>query len=59
MLYSVEVPSKGRQHPVCRHVRAYDDLPDAMKRRIEGLVVLHHYGNRDDLDERSRTAASR
>jgi taurine dioxygenase len=29
-----------------------------MKRRIEGLVALHHYGNRDDLDERSRTVAS-
>jgi taurine dioxygenase len=29
-----------------------------MRRRIAGLVVRHHYGNRDDLDERSRTAAS-
>ena len=37
---------------------AYDDLPAAMKRRIDDLVVLHHYGNRDDLDEKSRTAAS-
>jgi taurine dioxygenase len=37
---------------------AYDDLPEMMKRTIDDLVVLHHYGNRDDLDERSRTAAS-
>jgi len=30
-----------------------------MKRRIDGLVALHHYGNRDDLDEDSRTGASK
>jgi len=59
MLYSVEVPSKGGNTLFADMYAAYDDLPDDMKRRIEGLVVLHHYGNRDDLDERSRTAASR
>ena len=37
---------------------AYDDLPDAMKRRIDRLVVRHHYDNRDDLDTRTRTVAS-
>ena len=37
---------------------AYDDLPAAMKVRIDGLTVLHHYGNRDNLDEASRTVAS-
>lgn len=59
MLYSVEVPSKGGNTLFADMYAAYDDLPDAMKRRIDDLVVLHHYGNRDDLDERSRTAASR
>src|SRR4029079_14523581 len=39
-------------------VAAYDDLPAAMKRRIEGLRAIHHYGNRPDPDESSRTAAS-
>jgi taurine dioxygenase len=29
-----------------------------MKKRIDGLVALHHYGNRDDQDKRSRTVAS-
>ena len=38
--------------------RAYEDLAEAMKARIDGLVCRHHYGNRDDLDEASRTAAS-
>jgi taurine dioxygenase len=29
-----------------------------MKRRIEPLRAVHHYGNRHDVDEASRTAAS-
>jgi len=58
MLYSVEVPKKGGNTLFANMYAAYDDLPEAMKRRIDDLVVLHHYGNRDDLDEASRTAAS-
>ena len=59
MLYSVEVPSKGGNTLFADMYGAYDDLPASTKRDIDDLVVLHHYGNRDDLDERSRTAASR
>jgi taurine dioxygenase len=58
MLYSVEVPKKGGDTLFANMYAAYDDLPAAMKRRIDGLVVLHHYGNRDNLDQTSRTAAS-
>jgi taurine dioxygenase len=58
MLYSLETPREGGHTLFANMYAAYDDLPDAMKRRIENLVVLHHYGNRDDLDEKSRTAAS-
>ena len=29
-----------------------------MKKRIEPLLGIHHYGNRNDADEASRTAAS-
>ena len=29
-----------------------------MKLRIEPLFAIHHYGNRNDQDEASRTAAS-
>jgi taurine dioxygenase len=29
-----------------------------MKKRIEPLLGIHHYGNRNDQDERSRTVAS-
>lgn len=57
-LYSITVPSKGGETLFADQRSAYDDLPDATKRRIDGLVVRHHYGNRDDLDKSSRTVAS-
>ena len=58
LLYSIEVPKKGGDTLFADQYSAYDDLPAAMKRRIDPLVALHHYGNRDDLDRSSRTAAS-
>lgn len=58
MLYSIEVPAKGGDTLFANQYAAYDDLPEAMKRRIEPLVARHHYGNRDDLDTSSRTVAS-
>jgi taurine dioxygenase len=58
MLYSIEVPKRGGNTLFANMYAAYDDLSAAMKREIDGMVVLHHYGNRDDLDEQSRTAAS-
>jgi taurine dioxygenase len=57
-LYSVEVPSKGGDTLFANQYAAYDDLPDATKQRIDGLVAVHHYGNRNDLDTASRTVAS-
>jgi taurine dioxygenase len=57
-LYSIQVPKKGGDTLFADQYTAYDELPAAMKRRIEGLVALHHYGNRDDLDKGSRTVAS-
>jgi taurine dioxygenase len=58
LLYSIVVPKAGGDTLFANQQAAYDDLPEAMKRRIDGLTVIHHYGNRDELDERSRTAAS-
>jgi taurine dioxygenase len=58
MLYSIEVPKKGGDTLFADQYAAYDGLPEATKRRIEDLVALHHYGNRDDLDQASRTVAS-
>lgn len=58
MLYSIQVPEVGGDTMFANMRAAYDDLPDAMKHRIDGMTSLNIYGNRDDLDERSRTAAS-
>jgi taurine dioxygenase len=58
MLYSIEVPKTGGDTLFADQYAAYDDLPEVMKRRVDGLVALHHYGNRDDLDKASRTVAS-
>jgi taurine dioxygenase len=57
-LYSQVVPRVGGHTLFANQLAAYDDLSDAMKRRIAPLHAVHHYGNRNDVDERSRTAAS-
>jgi len=57
-LYSRVVPKVGGDTLFANQQAAYDDLPEAMKRRIEPLLAIHHYGNRNDVDEASRTAAS-
>lgn len=58
MLYSIRVPKAGGDTLFANQYAAYDDLPADMKATLKGLIALHHYGNRDDLDERSRTVAS-
>jgi taurine dioxygenase len=58
LLYSIQVPKKGGDTAFANQYAAYDDLSSTMKRKIQGLVGLHHYGNRDDLDKGSRTVAS-
>jgi taurine dioxygenase len=57
-LYSRVVPKVGGDTLFADQQAAYDDLPDAMKQRIAPLLAIHHYGNRNDVDESSRTAAS-
>jgi taurine dioxygenase len=57
-LYSIVVPKVGGDTLFANQYAAYEELPAAMKARIENLVGLHHYGNRDDLNEASRTVAS-
>jgi taurine dioxygenase len=57
-LYSIQVPKVGGDTLFANQYAAYDDLSANMKDKIADLVALHHYGNRDDLDQRSRTVAS-
>jgi taurine dioxygenase len=58
ILYALQMPRGRRGTTFANQRRAYEELPEQARRRIECLVARHHYGNRDDLDERSRTAAS-
>jgi taurine dioxygenase len=58
LLYSIEVPRFGGNTLFANQYAAYDDLPEATKRKIEPLIAIHHYGNRNDQDEQSRTVAS-
>src|SRR3954468_1940795 len=57
-LYSLQVPKVGGDTLFADQYAAYDDLSSSMKTTIEGLIALHHYGNRNDVDEGSRTVAS-
>src|SRR6187402_1015063 len=57
-LYSRVVPKVRLLTSFADQHAAYDDLPEAMKRRIDPLLAIHHYGNRHDVNEASRTAAS-
>src|SRR4051812_10223125 len=57
-LYSIQVPKVGGDTLFADQYAAYDDLSASMKKRIDSLIALHHYGNRDDLDKKSRTVAS-
>src|SRR6266403_102056 len=57
MLYSLEVPKAGGITLFANQYAAYDGLSEAMKKRTESLVGIHHYGNRKVADEMSRVAA--
>ncbi len=58
LLHSIEVPKKGGDTLFANQYAAYDGLSSSLKAKIGGLIGLHHYGNRDDLDQGSRTVAS-
>ena len=57
-LYSIVVPRVGGDTLFANQYAAYDDLSSKLKQKISNLVALHHYGNRNNLDETTRTVAS-
>ena len=57
-LFSLTVPQQGGATLFANQTAAYDDLSADMKTLIDPLIGRHHYGNRDDLNEKSRTVAS-
>ena len=58
MLHAINVPDGRNGTTFANQALAYAELPASTRARIEGLIVNHHYGNRDDLDPGSRTVAS-
>ncbi len=58
ILHAQDVPPAPNGTTFANQAKAYADLPLGMKAKIKDLVVRHHYGNRDDLDQQSRTVAS-
>ncbi len=44
MLYSIVAPEHGGETQFCDMAAAYDNLDEAVKRRIDGLRVAHKYG---------------
>jgi len=44
LLYALEVPARGGETVFANTQRAYEDLPDSLKRRISGLHALHIAG---------------
>ena len=59
IVYAIECPKGGCPTYFADTFGAYDALSDSMKKRIDDMAVLHHYGNRADMDENSRTSAER
>lgn len=57
-LYSIQVPQVGGDTLFADQQAAWDELPQSMKDLVEPLHAVHHYGNRQDTDDASRTAAS-
>jgi taurine dioxygenase len=43
MLYAIDVPKSGGNTVFANQYKAYDELPDVMKRRIEGMKAVHTY----------------
>lgn len=58
LLHAIQMPRERSGTTFANQTRAYADLSADMRARIDPMVVRHHYGNRDDLNEQSRTVAS-
>lgn len=57
IVYSIKAPQAGGETLFANMFEAHAALPERLRRRVAGLTVLHHYGNRDDPVESSATAA--
>lgn len=58
MLFAIQIPGENAGTIFANQRKAWEDLPAQTRARIDGLICRHHYGNRDNLDETTRTVAS-
>lgn len=58
ILYAIQVPRGPSGTTFANQRQAYADLDLTTRKEIDGRVLRHHYGNRDNLDQSSRTVAS-
>lgn len=49
MLYGIEAPQRGGETLLCNTAMAYDALPEAMRRKIDGQTGLHCLGGAPEL----------
>lgn len=59
VVFGIQRPTDGCPTFFADTYTAYDDLSDSMKDKIKDLMVIHHYGNRDDMDENSEHSAEK
>lgn len=49
LLYALEVPDEGGDTLFCNLIAAYEALPDATRRRLDGLHAVHNYAYRSNV----------
>lgn len=59
VVYGRQWPKGGCPTYFADQMTAYDDLPVKMKDTVDDLSVVHHYGNRADMNEESATSAEK
>ena len=59
VVYGRQWPDGGCPTYFADQMTAYDDLTAKMKKTIDSMTVLHHYGNRADTNEESATSAEK
>jgi taurine dioxygenase len=59
IVYGRQWPKEGCHTYFADQMAAYDGLSESIQKIVDELVVLHHYGNRADLNENSKTSAEK
>jgi len=49
LLYGIQIPDEGGDTLLADLTRAYEDLPDRLKTRLEGLQGVHDYAKADEI----------